>query len=128
MNEVWSGAKCHRTTNFEGDFVAGEVWKKTPIDIVDKIVRYTGKMRLRNGIFMNQIDQDDIRYVVVRKIPEKIYTYDPISNTHNSYVYFTPFKNNMDKLVVKYEHKYVQHTLFKYSFEDGFNACFDWID
>lgn len=77
---------------------------------------------------MNQIDQDDIRYIVVRKIPEKIYTYDPLSNTHYSYVYFTPFKNNMDKLVVKYEHKYVQHTLFKYSFEDGFNACFDWID
>ena len=105
-----------------------EVWKKTPIDIVDKIVRYTGKMRLRNGIFMNQIDQEDMRYVVVRKIPTKLYTYDPISNTHNSYVYFTPFKNNMDKLVVKYEHKYVQHILFKYSLTYRFNACLDWIE
>jgi hypothetical protein len=23
-----------------------EIWKKTPIDLVDKIMRYTGKMRL----------------------------------------------------------------------------------
>uniref|UniRef100_A0A6C0HW94 Uncharacterized protein n=1 Tax=viral metagenome TaxID=1070528 RepID=A0A6C0HW94_9ZZZZ len=103
-----------------------EIWKKTPIDMIDKIVRYTGKMRLRNGTFMNQIRKEDIRYVVLQTIPEKIHTYDPISNTHNTIVYFTPGKN-IDKIIVKYENKYIQHTLYKHSMVDGFNTCMDWV-
>jgi hypothetical protein len=104
-----------------------EIWKKTPIDLVDNIMRYTGKMRLRNGTFMNQIRKDDVRYVVLQTIPEKIHTYDPISNVHNTIVHFTPGKNNMNKIIVKYEYKYIQHALFKHSMVDGFNACLDWI-
>ena len=104
-----------------------EIWKNTPIDLVDKIVRYTGKMRLRNGFFMNQISKKDIRYVVLQTIPEKIYTYDPISNVHNTIVYFTSGKNNMNKIIVKYEYKHVLHALFKHSIVDGFNASIDWV-
>ena len=104
-----------------------EIWKNTPIDLVDNIVRYTGKMRLRNGIFMNQINKEDIRYVVLQTIPGKIYTYDPISNVHDSIVYFTPGKNNMNKIIVKYEYKHIVHALFKHSFVDSFNASIDWI-
>jgi len=113
---------------FEDNIVAREVWKKTPIDIVDKIVRYTGKMRLRNGVFMNQIDQDDMRYIVLQTIPEKIYTYDPISNVHITTVYFTPNKNDMDKIIVKYENKCVLHTLYKHSIGNWFHGTFDWIE
>jgi len=101
-----------------------EVWKNTPIDIIDKIVRYTGKMRWRNGVFMNQIRKDDARYVILQTIPEKIYTYDPISNVHNTYVFFNSYKDNMRKIIVKYENKSVLHTLFNYFY---FNACLDWI-
>jgi hypothetical protein len=117
---------------FEDNIVAGEVWKKTPYDIIDKIVRYTGKMRLRNRVFMNQLDTNDMRYTVLQTIPEKIYTYDPISNVHITTVYFTPRKNDMDKIVVRYEHKYelphVLHTLYKHSIGDWFHGTLDWIE
>ena len=136
MNEVWSEDCKPPTTNFKEVWSEGckppttnfkEVWKNTPIDIIDKIVRYTGKMRWRNGVFMNQIRKDDARYVILQTIPEKFYTYDPISNVHNTNVYFTPGKNNMYKIIVKYEYKHVLHALFKHSIVDGFNACMDWI-
>ena len=101
-----------------------EIWKNTPIDMIDKIVRYTGKMRLRNGLFMNQINKEDIRYVVLQTIPEKFHTYDPISNTHTTYVFFNSYTHNMRKIIVKYENKSVLHTVFNYFY---FNACIDWI-
>jgi len=131
-----------------------EVWKTTPIDIVDKIMRYTGKMRWRNGVFMNQIRKDDVRYIILQTIPQKTYTFDPIENIHITTILFTSCKNdvsttlasptptsspsatvlrtstlgsNMNKIVVKYEYPYIWHILFKHSVVDGFHACFDEI-
>ena len=44
-----------------------------PIDIVRRILEYDGRMKYRNGVFMNQIPKTDERYNIFRSIPIKNY-------------------------------------------------------
>ena len=40
-----------------------------PLEIVHHIFEYTGKIKYRNGKYMNQIDTDDNRYKMLQTIP-----------------------------------------------------------
>ena len=39
-----------------------------PLEIVHRILEYDGRIKYRNGKFMNQICKDDHRYHLLRKI------------------------------------------------------------
>ena len=41
-----------------------------PLEIVHRILKYDGRMKYRNGIYMNQIAQDDERYKMLQTLPQ----------------------------------------------------------
>ena len=41
-----------------------------PLEIVHRILEYDGRIKPRNGKYMNQIAQDDIRYEMLKQIPQ----------------------------------------------------------
>ena len=41
------------------------------MDIVQHILQYDGRMKFRNGVFMNQISKMDVRYELILAIPKK---------------------------------------------------------
>jgi hypothetical protein len=41
-------------------------WKNIPIEIIQKIVEYSGKIKMRNKKFMNQIENIEDRYHLLR--------------------------------------------------------------
>lgn len=41
------------------------------MDIVRHILQYDGRMKYRNGVFMNQIPKTDVRYDMILAIPRK---------------------------------------------------------
>jgi len=41
-----------------------------PLEIVHLILEYAGKIKYRNGKYMNQIAQDDDRYKMLQTIPQ----------------------------------------------------------
>ena len=49
-----------------------------PLEIVHLILEYDGRIKNRNGKYMNQIAQDDDRYKMLQKIPQfySVTTYD----------------------------------------------------
>lgn len=47
--------------------------KRLPIDIVRQIMEYDGRIKYRNGVFINQIPKTDERYNIFRSIPMKNY-------------------------------------------------------
>jgi len=40
-----------------------------PVEIVHRILEYDGRIKYRNGKYMNQFCKDDYRYHLLRKIP-----------------------------------------------------------
>jgi len=42
---------------------------RLPVEIIHRILEYDGRIKYRNGKYMNQIDPDDYRYHLLRKIP-----------------------------------------------------------
>lgn len=45
------------------------LWKETPSDIVHWILQYDGRIKKRNGVYINQIPLE--RYALLRTIPQK---------------------------------------------------------
>ena len=43
---------------------------KFPLEVVNHILQYTGKIKYRNGKYMNQIAPDDDRYKMLQTIPQ----------------------------------------------------------
>lgn len=43
-----------------------------PLELVNRILEYAGKMKCRNGKYMNQIDPDDDRYTMLKNMPKII--------------------------------------------------------
>lgn len=70
-----------------------------PMDIVRHILQYDGRMKFRNGIFMNQISKTDVRYEIIHSIPRKkicsigIFVY--FTNHHKSVFIVIPKQNEI---------------------------------
>lgn len=47
------------------------IWKKLPNEIIDLIIKFDGRMKCRNGVYMNQIDKKDERYQLLRSMARK---------------------------------------------------------
>jgi len=45
--------------------------QKLPEELENQVLEYTGKMKLRNGKYINQIPKDDPRYDILLTIPPK---------------------------------------------------------
>jgi len=48
-----------------------ELWKQLPNDILNQVIKYDNKIKKRNGMYMNQISEDDERYKILLGIPKK---------------------------------------------------------
>ena len=54
-----------------------------PLEIVHRILEYDGRIKYRNGKYMNQIAQDDVRYKMLKQIPQ-IQTWENLFNMYMS--------------------------------------------
>ena len=53
-----------------------------PLEIVYRILEYDGRIKYRNGKYMNQIAQDDIRYEMLKQMPQ----IEPYKHLFNMYM------------------------------------------
>ena len=51
-----------------------------PIDVVHRILTYDGRIKYRNGKYMNQIAHDDDRYSMLENMPQITMTTTPTSS------------------------------------------------
>jgi hypothetical protein len=43
---------------------------RLPLEIVHRILEYDGRIKYRHGKYMNQIAQDDVRYEMLKQMPQ----------------------------------------------------------
>jgi len=48
-----------------------DLWKQLPNDILNQVIKYDNKIKKRNGMYINQISEDDERYKMLLGIPKK---------------------------------------------------------
>ena len=53
-----------------------------PLEIVHRILEYDGRIKYRHGKYMNQIAQDDVRYKMLKQIPQ----IEPYKHLFNMYM------------------------------------------
>ena len=80
---------------------------RLPLDIIHRILEYDGRIKYRNGKYMNQICKDDYRYHLLRKISvfNRDYLYSEMF-----YVYRIHYSN--------YDNKN-KHMMYVYIYEDS---------
>jgi len=66
-----------------------------PLEIIHHILEYDGRIKYRNGKYMNQIAQDDDRYHLLRKIP--VFHWDKWYSGNNYYVYRINYNDNASR-------------------------------
>jgi len=72
---------------------------RLPVEIIHRILEYDGRIKYRHGKYMNQIDPDDYRYHLLRKIP--VFQRDNWY-TGNFYVYRIHYNNKENHNMVVY--------------------------
>jgi hypothetical protein len=85
---------------------------KIPLEILDQILAYEGRFRYRNGVLMRQIPKNDIRKLLVSRIPRIHHQ----TNTSSSVILFiTKFKYySLNYLVIKDPFPKIQMSLYTY--------------
>ena len=68
-----------------------------PLDIIHHILEYNGRIKYRNGKYMNQIAQDDDRYKMLQTIPK----IKPFYNNNNNFwtIFISINNNNINKSI-----------------------------
>ena len=46
-----------------------KVFEKLPMELIDIILNYNGSIKLRNGVYINQIPRNDTRYELLKQLP-----------------------------------------------------------
>jgi len=84
------------------------IWRTIPKEILNNILEYDGKIKYRNGKFINQICKDDERIPLLNSIPKKIFSnlYYDMGFTHTNVF----FSNNKYFIVFIYNYKYNRMT------------------
>ena len=44
-------------------------FEKLPMELIDIILNYNGSIKLRNGVYINQIPRNDTRYELLKQLP-----------------------------------------------------------
>jgi hypothetical protein len=77
-----------------------DIYQNLPKELINKILSYSGVIQYRNGVYMNQIPQDDERYQILREIRPSIYNvFDTnsflveLNYSRNKYTYFIEGNN-----------------------------------
>ena len=65
------------------------VYHNLPIDVVNIVLSYNGSVKLRNGKYMTQIEKNDPRYDLLRRISRVIF----LVNTRDCFVFEVSFSN-----------------------------------
>ena len=73
--------------------------KRFPKEIVHHILEYDGRIKYRNGKYMNQIAQDDERYKMLQTIPK----IEPFYNNNNNFWTIFISINNNNKSICIYK-------------------------
>lgn len=84
-------------------FIISDLWKNIPYDIIDVILEYDGRIKKRNGIYMNQLLKNDYRYNIIRYLsPKKTYILGSSSdeNIETYVIHVTLKKGFVTKLLV----------------------------
>ena len=71
---------------------------RLPLEIVHRILEYDGRIKYRNGKYMNQIAQDDVRYQMLLTMPQ----IKPFPNYIQSW-YMSIYGSNKQCFFEKYE-------------------------
>ena len=66
-----------------------------PLDIINRILAYDGRIKCRNGKYMNQIAPDDDRYKMLKQMPQIASHNSGYMSSHKNkfyiYKYTTPY-------------------------------------
>ena len=81
-----------------------------PLEIVHRILEYDGRIKPRNGKYMNQIAQDDIRYEMLKQIPQ----IEPYKHLFN--MYMTIYSFDKQFCFEKYESDWSSETPYIFSY------------
>jgi len=71
-----------------------------PQEIVHHILEYDGRIKYRNGKYMNQICKDDYRYHLLRIIP--VFRWDKWYSGTNFFLYRINYNNNENHNMIVY--------------------------
>ena len=104
------------------------IMNRLPLEIVHRILEYDGRIKYRNGKYMNQIDPDDDRYKMLQQMPQ-IQPYPHI-------FYMTIYSLDYQCCFEKYEsdwssetpyiHSYTTHEIGVYCFKKQ-DICYKFI-
>ena len=110
-----------------------ELFSKTPIDILQLILQFDGRLKKRNGVYMNQILINDERYKLLRSIPQKEFfgttlserrTVFIVNNTivNETFVYFRNKRDENNKYYTIYFQEHLDPPPYKIT--HYFTKCF----
>ena len=88
-----------------------------PLEIVHRILEYDGRIKYRNGKYMNQIAQDDDRYQMLQPIPK---THSFIDN-HNFFYMRVSDSRNRNRIIIHREKHFKSSLCEKLSLIDTYS-------
>jgi len=74
-----------------------------PTELNYLVLEYAGKVRLRNGKYMNQIPKEDPRYDILKRLPKKLISHNMI---HNQMCWIVNVFTEENEILIQYMENY----------------------